>query len=76
MLRECVALAGRELEQDRCQQPLAFQTPARQPFHDLFEQHALVRHVLVDDRHALVIYGDDEGVAELAQRDHRPDFQS
>ena len=33
-------------------------------------QHALVRHVLIDDRHTLVVYGDDERVAKLAQRNH------
>ena len=45
--------------------------PARQPLHHLLEQHALVRHVLIDDRHAFVVDRDDERVAELAERDHR-----
>ena len=47
--------------------------PARQPLHHPLEQHPLVRHVLVDDRHPLVVHGDDERVAELAERNHRPD---
>ena len=42
--------------------------PARQPFHNPLEQHALVRDVLVDDRDPLVVHRDDERVAELAER--------
>ncbi len=66
-------LAGTDLEHDRAQQPLRFERPADQPLGDLLEQDALVRHVLVDDRHALVVHRDDERVAELAERRHRPD---
>jgi hypothetical protein len=44
--------------------------PVRQPLHHLFEQHPLVRDVLIDDRHALVVHRDDERVAKLPERDH------
>ena len=32
-----------------------------------------MRDMLIDDRHALVVDGDDEGVAKLTERNHRPD---
>ena len=35
---------------------------------DLFEEHALVRDVLVDDPEAFIVDGEDEGVAQLAER--------
>ncbi len=47
--------------------------PRRQPLGDLLEEDALVGHVLVDDRQALFVGGDDERVAELAERHHRPE---
>ena len=49
--------------------------PRGQRLHHPLEQHALVRDVLVDDRHPLVVDGDDEGVAELAERNHRTDVR-
>ena len=49
------------------EQALAFERAARQPLGDALEQHALVRDVLIDDRDALVVDGDDERVAELAR---------
>ena len=63
--------AGRQVDQQRRQQPLALEPSGRQPLGDLLEQHPLVRHVLIDDRDPLVVDGDDEGVAELAERNHR-----
>ena len=67
-----VARRRRSSSTHRHQQPLALERPRRQPLHDPLEQHALVRDVLVDDRNALVVHGDDEGVAELPQRNQRP----
>ena len=68
-----LALRRRQLDHDRREQPLALESPGRQPFHHLLEQHALVRDVLIDDRHPLVVDGDDERIAELPERSHRAD---
>ena len=59
----------------RHEQPLRLEPAGRQPLHHPLEQHALVRDVLIDDRDALVVDRDDERVAELAERDHRPDVE-
>ena len=74
MLPQRVPLRRRQLQQDGGEQPLALHPARRQPLHHLLEEHALVRDVLIDDRHALVIHRDDERIAELAERDHRPDL--
>ena len=74
VLRQRLALRRRQLEHDRREQPLALERARGQLLHHLLEEHALVRHVLIDDRDALVVDGDDVGVAELAERDHRPDL--
>ena len=58
---------GRHLHQHRLEQTLALQPAARQPLGDPLEQHALVRDVLVDDRDAVFIHGDDECVPELPE---------
>ena len=68
-----LALRRRQLHQDRRQQPLALHPAGRQPLHHLLEQHPLVRDVLVDDGDPFIVDGNDEGVAELTERDHRPD---
>ena len=68
------ALRRRQVDEHRRQQALALEAARPQCVGDLLEQHALVRHVLVDDRHPLVVHGEDEGVAELPQRNHRTDI--
>ena len=71
--RSACARRRRQLDQHRLEQPLALEPAARQPLGDPLEQHPLVRDVLIDDRDALFVHGDDERVAELAERHHRPD---
>ena len=71
---QCLVRRRSDIEQDRHEQALRLEPPGRQLLHHPFEQHALVRHMLIDDRHSLVVHGDDEGVAELAERDHRLDL--
>ena len=66
----------RQVEHHRHQQPLRLEAARRQPLHHPLEQHALVRDVLIDDRNPLVVDRDDERVAELAERNHRPDARS
>ena len=56
-----------------CSRRWTLEPSGRQPLHRPLEQHALVGDVLVDDRDAFVVDRDDEGVAELAEGDHRPD---
>ena len=73
MLSQRLPLRRRHLDQDGRQQPLALETARRQLLHDPLEEHPFVRDVLIDDRHTFVVYRDDEGVAELPERDHRPD---
>src|SRR5688572_646068 len=73
MRRERLARGRRQLHEQRFQQALALETPGRQPLGEPLEQDALVRHVLVDDRDAFLVHGDDEGVAELPERHHRTD---
>ena len=74
VLRERLPLRGRHLDQDGRQQPLALEPPGGQRLHHPLEEHPFVRHVLIDDRDALVVDRDDERVAELPERDHRPDL--
>ncbi len=66
-------LARPQLEHDRGQHALRLDGARRQALGDLLEQDALVGHMLVDDRQALFIRGDDERIPELAQRHHRPE---
>ena len=63
--------ARRQLHEDRHEEPLALEAAARQPLGNPFEQHALVRDVLIDDRQAFFVNRDDERVAELAERHQR-----
>ncbi len=66
---------GGDVEQHRHQQPLRFEPPRGELLHHPLEQHPLVRDVLIDDRQPLVVDRDDEGVAELAERNHRLDVR-
>jgi len=75
MCGQDLALRGRQLQDDGHEQALTLGAPAGQALHHLLEQHALVRHVLIDDCDALVVHRDDEGVAELPQRRHGPDVR-
>src|SRR5215208_3146846 len=65
--------ARRQLEDHRFEQPLALQLSGRQAFGDAYEEHTLVCDMLIDDGDALLVHGDDERVAELAERHHWPD---
>ncbi len=65
--------SGADFEHDRREHALGLERAAAQPLRDLLEENALVGDVLVDDRQPLVIDRDDERVAELAERRHRPD---
>ena len=76
VLHQRLPLRGRQLHENRRQQPLALQTSGRQPLHDLLEQHPLVRDVLIDDRHSFVVHRDDERVAELTERNHGTDVRA
>src|SRR5215468_12165161 len=73
MSGESLPRGRRQFHQHRNEQPLAFEGSCAQALRDPLEQHALVRDVLIDDRDALIVYGDDEGVAELAQWGERAD---
>ena len=59
-----------QVDEHRLEQALTLERSVGQPLHDLLEQHALVGDVLIDNRNALLVHGDDERVAELAQRNH------
>jgi hypothetical protein len=66
-------LTGRSgnLDQHRFEKPLTLQTAGGEPLQDPFEQDPLVSDVLVNDRNALLIDRNDEGVAELTEGDER-----
>ena len=64
----------RDVEHHRHEQPLRLERAGRQALHHALEQHALVRDMLIDDRNPLVVHGDDERVAELAEGNHRLDI--
>jgi len=63
--RERLASSRRQLDEHRYEQALALEPAARQALGDPLEQHALVRHVLIDDRNPLIVNRDDESVSEL-----------
>ena len=65
---------GRQIEDERHQQTLRFEPAGRQLLHHPFEQHPLVRHVLIDDRDAVGVDRDDERIAELTERNEGLDF--
>ncbi len=74
MIGERLALARRQVEQDRLEQPLPLERAVGQSLHDLLEQHALVSHVLVDDGDAVVVDRHDERVTKLSERHERLRF--
>ena len=57
-----------EFEQQRHEQALAFHFLGGPLLEDFFEEHALVGDVLIDDPETFVIDGQDERLANLAQR--------
>ena len=65
-------LGRRQLEDERRQQALALEGARREALEDLLVEDALVGDVLIDDQQALAVDGDDERVAQLAERHHRP----
>ena len=67
-LREHRQLGRRKFEDQRHEQALAFHSLGGALFHDLFEEYALVGHVLVDDPESFVVDREDEGLADLAKR--------
>ena len=69
---EGLPLGRRQVQHDGLQQALALEPAGGEPLHHLLEQHPLVGHVLIDDGDAVLVDGDDEGVAELAEGLHRP----
>ena len=56
------------------EQPLRLERSTGKPLHHPLEQHPLVRNVLIDDRHPFIVHRNDERVAKLAERNHRPDL--
>jgi hypothetical protein len=58
-------LARAQLDRLREQQLLRGQRARVELAKEPLEQHALVRHVLVDEEHLVVARGDDEGVLQL-----------
>ena len=61
-------LRGQQIDQQRHEEALALDLLGVALAEDLFEEDALVGDVLVDDPEALFVGGEDEGVAELAER--------
>ena len=62
------ALPRRQLRHDRHQQALPGERAFAARAQVLFEQHALVRHVLVDDPQSFAIHRHDEAGVHLSQR--------
>ena len=61
-------LLGRELQNQRHQQPLRLHPPGGTLFHYLFEEDALVRHVLIDDPEPVAARGENKAFMDLPQR--------
>jgi hypothetical protein len=61
-------LGGEKIDEERHEEALALDLFGVALAEDLFEEDALVGYVLVDDPEALFVGGEDEGVAELAER--------
>ena len=59
-------LGGREVDEQWHEQTLALHALDFALAQNFFEEHALVRDVLVDDPEAFLVGGEDEGLAELA----------
>ena len=60
-------LPRRQLQDHRQQQPLSFDGVRTALPQDLFEQYALVRHVLIDDPQPGAVHRQDERIAYLPQ---------
>jgi hypothetical protein len=60
-------LGGKEIDEQRHEEALALDLFGIAVAEDFFEEDALVGYVLVDDPEALLVGGEDEGVAELAE---------
>ena len=61
-------LLGGELQNQRHEQALHLDASGGALLHHLFEQNALVRHVLVDNPQAVAAGGEDEAFVDLAER--------
>ena len=61
-------LGGQEVDEERHEEALALDLLGVALAEDLFEEDALVGYVLVDDPETFFVGGEDEGVAELAER--------
>ncbi len=61
-------LRGKEVDEERHEEALALHLLGFALAEDFFEEDALVGDVLVDDPEALFVGGEDEGIAELAER--------
>ena len=61
-------LLGKQIDEQRHEEALALDVLSVALAEDFFEEDALVGDVLVDDPEAFFVGGEDEGVAELAQR--------
>src|SRR5262245_42996214 len=71
--RQRLSCGGGQIHQHWNEHPLTFERAARGPLRDAFEQHALMGHVLIDDRNPLIVDGNDEGVTKLTERSHWTD---
>ncbi len=61
-------LRGRQLQHNRHQQALAFDSVRRPLLQHSFKQHALVGHVLVHNPQTIFVHRQDERIANLPQR--------
>ena len=68
---ERLARLWRELDEQRLEQPLAFQTATAEPPHDPLEQHTLMRHMLVNNPPTIFVHGEDKRIPNLSQRTKR-----
>ena len=61
-------LLGKQVDEHRHEEALAFDALSLALAEDFLEEDALVGDMLIDDPEAFVVGGEDEGFAELAQR--------
>jgi hypothetical protein len=61
-------LSGEHVDEERHEEALALDLLGVSVAEDFFEENALVGDVLVDDPEAFFVGGEDDGVAELAER--------
>ncbi len=67
-------LSGREFENQWHQQTLAFNFLCATLLQNLFEEHALMGHVLVNDPQPFPVHRQDERLPNLAQRFKRGEY--